>query len=379
MTLEPDDKSRTSRARGRPAPWRTGLLLATSALFLAGCGGSEEGAGDDLDEQVVSLETEFPLRDPAYQPAAGGSLLALTEDGDGMVKLEVEEPEGGFFGPDEQDPRLVRARGEDLEGESAGENIALDRFEEGRAFVPQPDLDHIQSLQTDDLLDIRAFDAGEPASRVAMSGPQDALYALSVDGKTVTAVDFDTFNPVAEKRVDGSESTLIETPPFEGPLSGDKAVFWLAGPEGVSLHAFGSDDPAAEGGLPLNAAALAVDAENAERAYASEAGTGRIVAVEPEEEGLGIVAEADLGEEVLYLAAEPGRLYALTPSRLVALDSASLEVLRSVELSAAGESTGSGSAGGPTPSGIAVGEEGVFVTLKGEPRVLLVAKPPTEE
>ncbi len=136
-------------------------------------------------------------------------------------------------------------------------------------------------------------------------------------------------------------------------------------------------DAASQGELPLNAAALAVDAENAERAYASEAGTGRIVAVELEEGRLGIVAEADLGEEVLYLASEPGRLYAATLSRLVALDLANLETIRSVELSAAGEATGSGA--GAEPSGIAVGEEGVFVTLKGEPRVLLVAKPPTEE
>ncbi len=366
-------KVRSSDARGRPVPWLASLLLTTSAILLAGCGGGE-GAGDNLDKQVVSLDTEVPMRDPAYQPTSK-AIVALTEDGDGVVKLEVEEPEGGLFGPDEQDPRLVLGRGEDLEGEGAAENIALDRFKEGRAFVPQPDLDHIQSIQTDDLLDIRTFDAGEPASRVAMSGPQDALYALSVDGKTVTAVDLDTFDPVAEKRVQGSESTLIETPPFEGPLSGDKAVFWIAGPEGVSLHAFGPD-PAAKGKLPLNAAALAVDAENAERAYASEAGTGRIVAVEAEEGRIGLVAEADLGEEVLYLASEPGRLYAATPSRLVALDPANLETIRSVELSAAGEATGSGA--GAEPSGIAVGEEGVFVTLKGEPRVLLVAKPPTE-
>ncbi len=309
------------------------------------------------------------MRAPAYQPTAR-DVLALTESGDRVVKLEVEEPEGGFFGPDAQDPRLLISS-EDLEGEDAGENIALDRFEEGRAFVPQPDLDHIQSLQTDDLLEIRTFDAGEPASRVAISGPQDALYALSADGKTVTAVDLGTFDPVAEKRVDGSESTLIET----SPDIGDE--FWLAGPEGVSLHAFATG-PVPEGAIPLNAAALAVDAENAERAYASEAGTGRLLAIEPEGDGLGIVAETDLGEEILYLAAEPRRLYAATPSKLVALDPSSLETVRSVELSAVGETSGPASAN-PEPSGIAVGEEGVFVTLKGEPRVLLVAKPPTEE
>ena len=358
---------RTSNARGRLVLWSTGLLLTTSAILLAGCGGGGEGAGDNLDKQVVSLETEVPMRDPAYGPNVG-ALLALTEDGDAVAKLEVEEPEGGLFAEsDGQDPRLVLARGEDLEGEGAGENIALDRFKEGRVFVPQPDLDHIQSVQADDLLDIRTFDAGEPASRVALSGAQDAIYALSADGRTVTAIDTSTFDTIAEKRVNGSEETLIET-----PSSGTEDVFWLAGPEGVSIHSFGTDPDLVEGELPLNAASLAVDTENIERAYGSEAGTGRIVAVEPEESGLGIVAEADIGEEVLYLAAEPGRLYAATPSSLVTLDSTSLETIRSVELSSAdGEAA--------EPSGIAVGEEGIFVTLRGEPRVLLVAKPPNLE
>ncbi|MDP9439045.1 MAG: hypothetical protein M3P49_09900 [Actinomycetota bacterium] len=377
MTLELDDNSRTSRARGRLAPRRIGLLLATFAFFLAGCGGNEEGAGDNLDKQVVSLEAEVALRAPVYDPATG-SVLALNETGDRLVKIEVEEPEGGFFGPDAQDPRLVTTS-EDLEGESSGENMVLDSTREGRAFVPQPELDHIQVMQTDDLLDVRAFDAGEPAARVALSGPRDAVYALSTIGKTVTSVDLDTLDPVAEKKVQGSEGTLIGTPPFEGPLSGDTDVFWLADPEGIALHDFVSD-PDPLGSIPLNAATLAVDAENAERAYASEAGTGRIVAVEPEGEGrLDIVGETDIGEEVLNLAAEPGRLYAVTANSLVALDSASLETIRSVTLfTGERESTGSSSSI-PEPSGIAVGEEGVFVTLKGEPRMLLVAKPPTEE
>ena len=307
MTLELDDNSRTSRAKGRLAPRRMGLLLATFALFVAGCGGNEEGAGDNLDKEVVSLEAEVALRAPVYDPATG-SVLALNETGDRLVKIEVEEPEGGFFGPDAQDPRLVTTS-EDLEGESSGENMALDSTREGRAFVPQPGLDHIQVMQTDDLLDVRAFDAGEPAARVALSGPRDAVYALSTDGKTVTSVGLDTFDPVAEKKVQGSEETLIETPAFEGPLSGDADVFWLAGPEGVSLHNFVSD-PDPLGSLRLNASTLAVGAENTERAYASEAGTGRIVAVEPEGEGgVDIVGETEIGEEVQDLSWEWGRVY----------------------------------------------------------------------
>ena len=146
MRRRSDEESRGAwRARRWTAPWSIGALLATSVSLLGGCGGGEGGAGDNLDKKVVSLETEVPMKEPVYQPTSR-ALIALTEDGDGMVKLEVEEPEGGLFGPDEQDPRLVLGRGEDLEGEGAAENMALDRFEEGRAFVPQPDLDHIQSV-----------------------------------------------------------------------------------------------------------------------------------------------------------------------------------------------------------------------------------------
>ena len=350
-------------------PWPVGLLMATSAFLFVGCG-AQEGAGDNLDEQVVALETEVPLRSPVYDPATS-AVLALDEGGERLVKLRVEEPEGGFFGPDAQDPRLVTTS-EDLEGASSGENLALHSAREGRAFVPQPDLDHVQVMQTDDLLDVRTFDLGPPASRVALSGPRDALYALSTDGKTVTAMDLGSFDIIAEKQVDGSEDTLIES-----PTSGED-VFWLAGPEGISLQNL---DAGVRGELSLDAAALAVDAENAERAYASEAGTGRIVAVEPEGEGgrLEVSSETDLGEEVLDLAAEPGRLYALTPSQLVALDPASLETIRSVELSTGGGGSTGSSAAVPGPGDIAVGEEGVFVTLEGESRMLLVAKPPTEQ
>ena len=327
--------------------------MATSAFLLVGCGG-EEGAGDDLDKQAVALETEVPLRAPVYDPATG-SVLALDEGGGRLTKLRVEEPEGGFFGASAQDPRAVTTS-EELEGESSGENIALDSTREGRAFVPQPALDHVQIMQTDDLLDVRAFDAGEPASRVALSGPRDAIYALSTDGKTVTSVGLETFHSVAKKRVQGSESTLIETPSFEGPLSGDTDVFWLAGPEGVSLHDFVSD-PDSRGSLPLNAAALAVDAKNAERAYASETDTGRIVSLEPKGGGLGMVAETDIGEEVLDLATEPGRLYALTPSKLVALDPVSLETTTSVELSAGGGEIAASSAAVPVPAAVTLGAE----------------------
>ncbi len=46
-----DGSSWASGVRARPVNQGTGLLLTTSAILLAGCGGGE-GAGDNLDKQV---------------------------------------------------------------------------------------------------------------------------------------------------------------------------------------------------------------------------------------------------------------------------------------------------------------------------------------
>ena len=80
--------------------------MATFAVFLAGCGGNEEGACVNPDKQVVAIEAEVPLMAPVYDPATS-SVLALNETGDRLEMIEVVDAEVGFFGPDAQDPRLV--------------------------------------------------------------------------------------------------------------------------------------------------------------------------------------------------------------------------------------------------------------------------------
>ncbi len=95
--------------------------------------------------------------------------------------------------------------------------------------------------------------------------------------------------------------------------------------------------------------------------------------MEPGEGGeLQIGAEAELKSPAEYLAAQEGRLYAATNEALVVLDSQTLEIVETVEF---GPILQGESLEGSKSSGLAVGGGTVYVTLEGEPYLLLVEKP----
>lgn len=343
----------------------TVVLVAVLGLILMGCGGDQEAAEGTTPEEgwVVVAEVDAPLRDPAWAPTEGVA-LALHEDGRELVRLRTD---ASF----DATRSFLSARSEELDG-VAGENLAL---ESGRRpdliYVSKPERDQVTVVENDDLLEVTSISAGESPVRVALGGEStglgsQTLFALSADGSVVTAVRFEDREELGETEVGGSEGTLIEA-----SRAGAGRAFWLAGPEGVALHELGTSEPRAAS--RMSAAALAVDSEQPERAYAGESGSGRLVAFEPEADGrLEAVAETDLGEEVLQLAVEPDRLYALTESRLVVLDAGSLEAVEEVDLQTDEVREAVPDA---RPSGLAVGEEDVFVTLEGEPFVLLTNKP----
>ena len=81
------------------------------------------------------------------------------------------------------------------------------------------------------------------------------------------------------------------------------------------------------------------------------------------------MAEAELKSPAEYLAAQEGRLYVATNEALVMLDSQTLETVEFIPILHGENLEGS------KPSGLAVGEGTVYVTLEGEPYLLLVEKP----
>lgn len=298
-----------------------------------------------------------PLTQPVHSPIAD-SFFALDEGGR-LVGLEVEN-DGGLF---DDVPQLVT---ESEEIEDSGESLAVGGLGNDEVFVPQPGLDEVQAFEDDDLQEAYAVvEVGENPVRVAADREGGILYALSADGSTVAAVDLETRDRIGEVQVGGSDRSTIAASPGTG------GRFWVAGPEGVVLHEVGGERPAT---FDFDAVALAVAPADPGRAFAAEADSGRVVAVEEVQGGdeLALSAETDLGEEVLHLAADETGLYALTGRRILSLDPQSLEVEREIDLA-----TDAVREAGVRvdPSGLALGESAALVTLEREPRVLLVGKP----
>ncbi len=343
------------------------VLVAGSLATLAGCGSGGESADASGNDKrgVAALEVEGSLYSPVWSPGEK-SIFALSRQGDTgrgqLVKVDVSE---GGFNPDTEGPKAI-ASSQELEG-AVGENLALEKNNEpDKIYVPVPGKNQIAVYDKDDLLEVRTFEAGEePPSRVALDRESGTLFALSESGSTVTAVDV-----LAEKEVvaqipaNAGEDALIE--------AGEGNGLWVAAPETVSFYtgpSFG-DRASAEG---LGASALVADATRPERAYLAEAGdAGRVVALRPGEGGgLEVVAETKINGPVEYLAAEEGRLYAVTPDSVVALDPESLETRASVNFD---KSLGQEALKKADPSGVAVGEDNLYLTLQGEPFLVQIEK-----
>ncbi len=80
----------------------------------------------------------------------------------------------------------------------------------------------------------------------------------------------------------------------------------------------------------------------------------------------------DLGSPAEHLATEEGCLYAITGAELVVLDSETLKTVETVQL---GPIVTLENLEEAEASGLAVGEESIYVTLKNEPYLLLIEKP----
>ncbi len=324
-------------------------------------GSAAGGSGSD-ERNVVVLNVETRLRAPVWSPEEG-AIFALGRDGQRLLKVDVSR---GGFNPDAERPQAV-ASAEELDG-AAGKSLVLEKDREpDRIYVPVPEKDEVFVLEPDDLLEVQTFEAGESPARLALE-PRGAgtLFALSESGRTLTAVDLAGHEVVAEAEVGVREATLLGT--YRGF---DDFRVWVAGPGGVALHGGASLEPRAT--AQIEATSLAVGTGEAERAYVGEVGSGRVLAVEFAPDGeLEVVAARDVGAEARYLESEEDRLYAATDNELVVLDGDGLKPIASVDLRPALNRKSIAKA---NLSGLAVGEEHVYLTLERKPYVLQVEKP----
>jgi hypothetical protein len=295
-----------------------------------------------------------PLKEPAWVP--NDALVALSEDG-----RRVERVDPGASGSGRV--RSVRL-------DDAGENLALNPREPGLAYIARPESGRISALDTDTLRVVRGYDTGGKPSYVTVNAQPELLFALSQDGKEVLGVDLATSLALPTLRVDGDPGTLAES-----PEKGFDPALWIAGSGGTTYY--GGDPLESMARSPQGAEEIAVDTESAQRIYLAEG--SRLVALEgdPQQQlkgDLEVMASRDLGETVEAVTSDALYVYAATKDRLVVMLRETLKTVETVDL----EDQLSQEGLHPTGiSGITTGESagGVYLTLQGEPYVMIISKP----
>ncbi len=246
-------------------------------------------------------------------------------------------------------------------------------------FVPQPRLDRVAATKNE-LVNLRSMEVGDSPARIAVSNGgalaqrEKTLFALSADGSTVTGVNLETHEVVDRVSMDRDGEALIET-----SKEGDPGQFWIAGPQGVAFYGtpprISSENDALglQASSPLEASALAVNDGEPRKAYVA-AGNEHVVALQPAGTNgeLEVTAAAHPEGKVRHLAVEDGRLYAATSGELLVLDGGDLDLLKTVNFGEALRDEGIAEA---ETSGIAVGEESVYLTLENAPYLVRIAKP----
>ncbi|MBP0457128.1 hypothetical protein [Streptomyces montanisoli] len=230
----------------------------------------------------------------------------------------------------------------------------------------------------------RLLRAGQAPAFVSADAGAKVLLALSEDGSLVTGLDLQR-SPGQQQRVVVRRRVALGPGPdreVDGPARNRVIEFHTIGPRRVSHYEGDAGQVRETASIPFQARAATGDLVKVSRLYAAEKGTDRLVAIDvaPGGDELRLVAQARLGEPVLYLGADENRLYAVTRDRLVVLKTNSFEgfeggrftVLATIDLRTA--LRGSRVRNAPV-SGIAVGPDRVYLTVQGRPYVLSIAKP----
>jgi hypothetical protein len=317
-------------------------------LVVGGCGAA--GAG----RQTRLLRVGDPLKEPVWVP--NDVLIALSEDGRRVERVDPGASESG---------RVLSVPLKD-----AGENLALNPREPGQAYIARPKSGRISALDTDTLHFVRDYDTGGRPSYVTVNAQPELLFALSEDGTEVSGVDLATSRDVPAVAVGGDPRTLAES-----PEKGFDPALWIGGSRGVAFY--GGDPLESMARSSQEAEDISVDTESAQRIYVADG--GRLTALEGDPQDLlrGDLQEMacrDLGENIEAVTSDSLYVYAATPERLVVMRRETLKTVETVDLGAKFERERLHPTG---ISGITTGESsgGVYLTLEGEPYVVIIGKP----
>ncbi|MFE5598233.1 YncE family protein [Streptomyces coelicoflavus] len=346
-------------------------MAATAAVAALAAGCTAADAVPDSTPEVAVLRLDTPVREPVWSKEAG-AVVALAESEPRVVKFTPGESAGRMTARTTLSDRIP----------GLGENLAPSATGEHVLYVPRPDADRVAVLDSGTLRVKGSLRAGEAPAHVTVDSGADVLLALSRDGATVTGVDVQPDPGEDPAVVTRNEVRLGPAGEVDGPDRGRLIEFHTVGPDLISHYKGAVGEVEKTAALAFRAETTTGDLVKVSRLYAAEKGTDRLVAIDvsPGGDKLREVARSRLGAPVLHLGADENRLYAVTEDRLVVLETNSYEgfpsgeftVVKSIDYRAALKDARLKEA---PVSGLAVGPERVYLTLRGVPHALSVAEP----
>ncbi|WP_419866425.1 hypothetical protein [Mycobacterium kyorinense] len=361
--------SPTKRVYRRPSPgitsnvatafWRWCSAAAVGALVVAGCSSPQQ---PESSPEVTLVRVEVPLHSPVWSYGTH-TLLGLTDD-HRLAKVSGAER-----------PETARTT---LSGPlDAGRNLQISQMDDRNVFVPQPQRGVVGIVDIGSLRPVGQFEAGPAPNYLSEDAGMRILLALSADGTTVTPVDQYGYRKLPTATITGDRADSID-----GSTRGREIDYHVYAPSGIRYYKGPSSPPRERGALAMDVATSAGNNTKVTRTYV--AGHDNVLySVDSRRggEGLEVVGSAPLpSSPVRYLGTDDTRIYAATDRQLVTLEAASfggypnntINVIHVVDYRA---SLPAGQAKSAPLSGMEVGPHQVFLTLRGAPYVVGVAKP----
>lgn len=328
-------------------------------MAMAGC--SAPGSSLESVPAVSVAAVGATMHDPVWS-YRDNALLGLTDD----RRLAAIT----YTGPGSAHTRLSAPMG-------AGRNVQISQKDDRHVFVPQPERGKVAVVDIATLRPVTEFDAGPAPSYLAEDAGMRVLLALAADGSSVTPVDQYGFRKLPTATYTGEPADRII-----GANRGREIDYHLYGRSGIRYYEGPSSPPEEQGSLSMPVAAAAGDGASAERSYVAAYDDSMLQAIDSRrgEEGLEVLARTRLSSPIRYLGTDDTRIYAATDHDVAVLETASftgfpngtIPVIRTIDYRA-------GLPMGPVASaplsGMAIGPKRVYLSLRGQPYVISVAKP----
>jgi hypothetical protein len=318
------------------------------------------GSALEKSPEITVTTTGAALHDPVWSYRSD-ALVGLTDD---HRIAEVTDLAGSGQATTRLSPPMA-----------VGRNLQISRKDDRYVFVPEPQRGKVAVFDLAALRQVDEFDAGPNPAYLSEDSGMRVLLALSADGSSVTPVDEYGFRKLPTAKITGDRSDTID-----GANRGRDIEYHVYGSSGIRYYQGPSSPPKELGSMAMDVASSAGDGTAVTRSYVArrDDDTLYVVDLRRSREGLRVRAATQLPSPIRRIGSDDTRIYAATDREVAVLETNSfmrfeqdkIPVLRITNYRVAlPESQRSAPL-----SGMALGPHRVYLTFKGTPLVVSVAK-----